>query len=70
MVKINDKRKVNNPERFGNLPDGATFLWGDGALFMKLCGHKEAVSLVDGFLSQFDNDDYVIPVEIEINIIE
>ena len=74
MVKINDKRKVNNQERFGNLPGGATFLWGDlwgdGALFMKLCGHKEAVSLADGFLSQFDNDDYVIPVEIEINIIE
>ena len=70
MVKINDKRKVNNQERFGNLPCGATFLWDDDALFMKLYRLKEAISLADGFVSQFDNYDYVIPVEIEINIIE
>ena len=70
MVKINDKRKVNNQERFGNLPGGATFLLDDGTLFMKLCEFEEAISLADGFVSQFDNDDYVIPVEIEINIIE
>ena len=70
MVKINDKRKVNNPERFGNLPGGTTFLWGDGALFMKLYGFEGAISLADGVVNQFNNDDYVIPVEIEINIIE
>lgn len=70
MIKINDKRKVNNPEKFGNLPGGATFLWDDDALFMKLCRSEGAISLADGFVSQFNNDDYVIPVEIEINIIE
>ena len=70
MVKINDKRKVNNPEKFGNLPGGATFLWNDNTLFMKLCGFEEAISFDDGSVIQFDNDDYVIPVEIEVNIIK
>lgn len=69
MVSINDKRKINNPERFGNLPGGATFLWDDDALFMKLSGFEEGVSLADGRVSEFNNDDYVIPVDIEINII-
>ena len=70
MVKINDKRKVNNPERFGNIPEGETCLLDDGTLFMKLCEFEKAISLADGFVSQFENYDYVIPVEIEINIIE
>ena len=71
MVNIIDKRKVNSQERFGNLPGGATFLWDDDAFFMKLCEFEEAISLADGsVVSEINNDDYVIPVDIEINIIE
>lgn len=73
MVKIIDKRNMNNPERFGNLSGGATFLW-DKALFMKVCGcvcgYNEAISLVDGCITEFDDSDNVLPVDIEINIIK
>lgn len=69
MVKIIDKRNMNNPERFGNLSGGATFLW-DKALFMKVCGYDEAISLADGCISEFDNNDNVIPIDVEINIIK
>ena len=68
MIKITDAR--NRIRKFGDLGAGDAFIM-DGDLYIKLYGGQfEAVSLVDGVLSDLNYDNEVTPVDIEINIVK
>lgn len=71
MITITDKRHT---QHFGGLEAGETFLakgsHGDDILYLKLDGGDlAAVSLENGVIVEFGYSDYVLPVEVEANII-
>lgn len=72
MVKIIDKRE-NKRRKFKDLEVGTIFFTTENnkALCIKPYGEvSQAVSLEDGSILIFKNNEYVIPVDIEINIIK
>ena len=71
MITVTDKRHT---PCFGELEAGETFLakscHGYDILYIKLDGGDlAAVSLENGVIVEFGYSDYVLPVEVEVNII-